>query len=351
MNFYRFLIIFYCVFLQSISSAQVMVYEHAVDEDAAFSPHRLRADVYDSPRIQLDEQEITALANFAQFARCNLNHLLSGNAFPATKLLQAYSAVKPILLRLNNGALFHPTPEADRKLARHISAISELSPQQFQHGSPRDYFDNLGCPCGSATFTTPYGNTAIITAEWLTLASILHDNNFEQAVDHSPSSPSGKGNWHHAFQTHNVIHLLARAVHRDNHGALHPITCNSQIDRQAFANERLRLNQAWALLASIRSISSTLKKYHLDEGLSEYLKECSTIYSVPVSSRTSAAASEEYHTDRRTLDNEYDEDDGMYGNQEDDAFRDNPFSGKSHSKAVFGSRSALKQLPLNRNWQ
>lgn len=338
MNFYKLLTIFSCLILQSISSAQVFVCEDAADYP--FTPYRSSAYVHDEPRIPLHVQEITALANFVQFACFTLNHLLSGHTFPAAKLLQAYGALKPILLRLNNGDVFHPTPESDRKLASHISAISELSPQQFQHGSPRDYFHNLGSPYGSATFTTPYGNTAIITPEWLTLASILHDNNFEQAVDHSPSSPSGKGNWHHAFQTHNVVHLITRAVHRDNHGALHPITHNSQIDRQAFANERLRLNQAWALVASVRSISGILKKYpQIDEELSKYLEECSTIYSVPLSIDESIDSDD---GNSRRLDDEFvsNENDGMY----DDigATKSNPFSRK---------RSPLAQLANNRKCQ
>jgi hypothetical protein len=340
MNVYKFLVIFSCLILQSISSAQFIG-----NEDAAFTPHRSGVCVHDELRIPLSPQEIGSLANFVQFARYTLDYLLRGQNFPGARLLRSYQMVKPILARLNDGRVFHPTPESNRKVYQHMSAISELNHEQFLHGSPDDYFRNLGCPYGSATFTTPYGNTAIITEEWLTLASILHNNNFEQSFDHSPSSPSGKGNWHHAFQTHNVIHLIPRAVHSNNHGALHPITSNSQINRQAFANERLRLNQAWALLAAIRSISSILKQYpQIDDDLSEYLEKCSSICSVPVFS--SSAAGDIGNS--RTLNNEYDDE-----NDDDHNAAINcseQLSGQNSSKALFGPRQALSNLPANQNW-
>lgn len=190
-------------------------------------------------------------------------------------------------------------------MLRHIAAISELSHEEFQQGSPEIYMNNLNHPYGSALFPSPYDHTAVLTPEWLTLASILHDDNFERSLDHSPHSPSGTANWHHAFQTSDVVHLIPKAVHSGYHGALHPITDNSQIDRQEFSCERLRLNQAWVLLAATRSIAKILLKYSTDDEVTNFLAECSSLYSSNSSSR--AISEDPAPAANRALNDEYDD--------------------------------------------
>lgn len=316
MNFLRIKFVFCLLILQSLLFAQEDNLTNNSPEIR--SPQRTAANTTEPVAVSLCKSEIDSLIDFLHLTRDTLKELLSANVqdadyhLPAKDLRKEYSNIKNILIKLNNGEKFHPTPESDRIMQRQIAAISGLSHAEFQQGSPENYIFNLNNPCGSALFPTPYDNTGILTPEWLTLASILHDDNFERSLEHSPHSPSGIANWHHAFQTHAVIHLIARAVHKEHHVDLHPVTTNSQIDRQEFSCERLRLNQAWALLAATRSIANALLAYSNDDEQDNFLSECSSLYS---SNASSSAISEDTENTNRALNDEYDdEDDGIIRN-------------------------------------
>lgn len=315
MNFSRIKLVFYLLALQLSLFAQGD--DLAPNSCGNRSPQRITVNKTEPVPISLCKSEIDRLTNFLHLTHDTLSKLSNNNTdsayfLPAKQLLKEYSDIKDILIRINNGASFHPTPESDRILQRHIAAISELSPEEFQQGSPENYMNNLNHPYGSASFPTPYEHTAVLTPKWLTLASILHDNNFERSLECSPHSPSGTANWHHAFQTHDVVHLIPRSVHRDHHGELHPITANSQIDRQAFSCERLRLNQSWALLAATRSIASELMKYSNDDDHYIFLKKCASLYSSTNSSSEltpNLTINDNLTEIKRNLNEEYDNND------------------------------------------
>lgn len=75
------------------------------------------------------------------------------------------------------------------------------------------------------------------------------------------TTPSGRCDMHHVYQTEAVITRMPSILHRGYYAELHPANrLPSSINRDSFTQERENMNVEWALTTASVAIANVLQK-------------------------------------------------------------------------------------------